>query len=133
MSAALRAKTGTGIDCVVVAPSESQTFTVTVTTVDGQQVQPQLLNRPRAIQPSDGRSENRCCTAPAASSIIARMARSRLPHRFAVEHRDPPIPEPVPPKVPRWLVTALSAGHAGALARNDGFEPVGLAWTLRWV
>ena len=77
------------------------------------------------------------------TSLQPRAARPDcvVPHRtqhdqrrgFAVEHRDPPIPETVPPKVPRRLVTALSAGHAGAIAAMTSSSPVGLAWTLRWV
>jgi len=42
---------------------------------------------------------------------------------FAVEHRDPPIPETGPPKVPRRLATALSPGHAGAIAAITSSSP----------
>jgi Domain of unknown function (DUF3416) len=42
---------------------------------------------------------------------------------FAVEHRDPPIPETVPPKVPRRLATALSPGRAGAIGAMTSSSP----------
>src|SRR6478672_8962953 len=42
---------------------------------------------------------------------------------FAVEHRDPPIPETVPPKVPRRLATALSPSHDGAIGAMTSSSP----------
>ena len=85
--------------------------------------------------PPERRVDHNPCNLVPHGPIASQPHRTQHDQRrgFAVEHRDPPIQEPVPPKVPRWLVTALSPGHAGAIARNDGFEPVGLAWTLRWV
>ena len=50
---------------------------------------------------------------------------------FAVEHRDPPIPETVPPKVPGWPLPCRRPRRRDR--RNDVFEPVGMAWTLRCV
>jgi hypothetical protein len=75
--------------------------------------------------PPERRVDHTPCNLVPHGPIVSQPHRTQHDQRrgFAVEHRDPPIPETVPPKVPRRLATALSPGHAGAIAAMTSSSP----------